>query len=187
MTGAAPTDRRRFARYRPTEREIRGRHFWAVPEGGLCLSVFLVLTDPVDPTRVLLGRPNPAAPWSKLGSLDPSHATSLGDRWILPASHLVEWESPTRAAARIAAEQLGRSDLALRGPEVYSEFYSSVIDPESGPHWDFHFVFRGEWTPAPRSSAWKELVLRRTDELRRAEIGRGHADVLALAGMTVRE
>lgn len=177
----------RFARYRPTEREVRGRHFWAVPEGGMCLSAFLVLTDPADSTRVLLGRPSPAAPWSALGSLDPGHLASLGERWILPSSHLMEWESPFRAAERVAVEQLGRPTLALRGPEVFSETYPSAIDPESGPHWDLHFVFRGEWTDGPAPPVWRDLSLRRVAGVPRSEFGRGHADILALAGMPVHD
>ncbi len=177
----------RFARYRPTERSIRGRRFWSVPEGGLCLSSFVVLQPFEAPTGVLLGRPNPEAPWERMATLEEAHLRSIGNRWILPASHLLEFESPTDAAARILREQLGIREFALRGPQVFSEAYPSAIDPDSGTHWDLHFVFRGEWPRdrPPRSEAWRELAFVDPSALTSADIARGHADILALLGLQV--
>ncbi len=184
---AGPTDRPRFARYRPTERTIQGRRFWSLPEGGICLSTFLVLQRADDPARVLLGKPDPRAPWERLATLEEAHLRSIADRWILPASHLLEFESPTEAAARIARQQLGSRTLPLRGPEVFTESYPSAIDPESGTHWDFHFVFRGGWPSdeVARPAAWRELALMDVRALSRADIARGHADILAFAGLPV--
>jgi ADP-ribose pyrophosphatase YjhB (NUDIX family) len=177
----------RFARYRPTERSIQGRRFWSVPEGGVCLSAFLIIRPAGTPTKVLLGRPDPQAPWEKLATLDETHLRSIGDRWILPASHLHEFESPTHSAERIAREQLGISDLTFRGPEVFSEAYPSVIDPESGTHWDLHFLFRGDLLSSQlrRTGAWRELAFVDPLTLTRADLARGHADILALAGLPV--
>jgi len=176
---------KRFARYRPTERTIQGRRFWSVPEGGVCLSAFLVVQPVGIPTRVLLGRPDPQAPWEEMATLEDGHLGSIGNRWILPASHLLEFESPSDSAERILREQLGTPDLTLRGPEVFSETYPSAIDPESGSHWDLHFVFRGDWSAngTPRSSAWRELAFLELSSLTGADIARGHADILALAGL----
>ena len=179
----------RFARYRPTERSIQGRRFWSVPKGGVCLSAFIVLRPSRTPTRVLLGRPNPEAPWEEMATLEEAHVRSIGNRWILPASHLREFESPTEAATRILREQLGTADLSLQGPDVFSEAYTSVLDPESGTHWDLHFVFQGDWPSdqAPRTPAWRELAFVDPRALTSADIARGHADILALAGLPVGE
>ncbi len=179
----------RFARYRPTEREIQGRHFWAVPEGGLCLSAFLILTAASTPEKVLLGRPNAQAPWESMATLEPSHLATIGKRWILPASHLQEFESPAAAGQRIAVEQLAWSRPVLTGPEVFSETYPSAIDPEAGTHWDVHFIFRGQWPEgaAELPEAWSELALLDPRTLARRDVARGHADILSLAGFAVRE
>ena len=179
----------RFARYRPTARSIRGRRFWSVPEGGVCLSAFIVLRPSETSTKVLLGRPDPRAPWAQMATLEDAHVRSIGNRWILPASHLLEFESPTDSAQRILRQQLEITDLPLQGPEVFSEAYTSVIDPESGAHWDLHFVFRGEWPSGepPRAAAWRELTFVEPRTLTRADIARGHADILGLAGRPVGE
>jgi len=175
---------RRFARYRPTEGEVAGRHVWAVPRAGLCLSVFLLVGDPKNPNLVVLGRPAASAPWEEIGSLDPAHRESLQDRWLLPASHFVEFESPRTAAERVAREQLGLEQVELRGPEVFSESYPYRSDPENGIHWDLDFLFRADW-PRGRelqSPAFKELRLIDTRLLAGPQIGRGHGDILMLAG-----
>jgi len=175
---------RRFARFRPTEGEVAGRHMWAVPRAGLCLSSFVLVGDPKNPNLVLLGRPAPTAPWAEIGNLEPKHLESLQDRWVLPASHLVEFESPRAAAERVVREQLGIDRLELRGPEVFSESYPSRIDPETGMHWDLHFVFRADW-PRGRemsSPSFKELRLIDTRLVAAPQLGRGHGDILILAG-----
>ncbi len=180
---------RRFARYRPTERYIQGRQAWAVPEGGLCLNAFVIVTPEGERDAVLLGRPDPAAPWASLAALSSVHLQDVGARWILPASHLLEFESPTDAARRILDQQLGLAGSEPSGPEVFSETYPSVIDAGSVPHWDVHFVFRAEW-PADRRVAappFRELAMRRALETSRSEIARGHGDVLALAGYRLRD
>ncbi len=177
----------RFARYRPTERSIVGRRFWSVPEGGVCLSAFIVLPTVETPTTVLLVRPDAHAPWEQMATLEDAHVRSIGNRWILPASHLLEFESPTDAAGRILRQQLGNPTLWLRGPEVFSEAYPSVIDPESGRHWDLHFVFSSDCPSdrLPKSAAWREVAFLDPRALTRADIARGHADILALAGLPV--
>ena len=157
---------------------------WAVPRGGLCLSVFLLVGDPKNPNLVLLGRPAASAPWTEIGNLEPSHLESLQDRWVLPACHLIEFESPRSAADRVAREQLGLEHIELRGPEVFSEAYPSRIDPESGSHWDLHFLFRADW-PRGReihTPVFKELRLIDTRLVGAPNLGRGHGDILMLAG-----
>ena len=181
MNAATP---RRFARYRPAEGEVAGRRMWAAPRAGLCLSVFVLVGDPKNPNLVVLGRPAASAQWTEIGSLEPAHLESLQDRWLLPACHLVEFETPRAGAERVAREQLGLEHLELRGPEVFSESYPSRIDPESGTHWDLDFLFRADW-PRDRelhSPAFKELRLIDTRLVTAPHLGRGHGDILILAG-----
>ncbi len=181
MDAAIP---RRFARYRPNEGEVAGRRMWAAPRAGLCLSVFVLVGDPKNPNLVVLGRPAASAAWTEIGSLEPAHLESLQDRWLLPACHLVEFETPRAGAERVVREQLGLEHIELRGPEVFSESYPSRIDPESGTHWDLDFLFRADW-PRDRelhSPAFKELRLIDTRLVTAPHLGRGHGDVLILAG-----
>jgi len=157
---------------------------WAAPRAGLCLSVFLLVGDPKNPNLVVLGRPAASAPWQELGNLEPAHLESLQDRWLLPACHLVEFESPRAAAERVVKEQLGLEHLELRGPEVVSESYPSKIDPEGASHWDLDFLFRADWPRGRelRSSPFKELRLIDTRLVAATNLGRGHGDILILAG-----
>ena len=178
---------RRFARYRREEGTQGSRRLWAVPRAGLCLSAFVLLGDVRRPTHVVLGRPDPSAPWDRLAALDSDRIASLAGRRILPASHLIEGEDPRAAANRILREQLEIDTLELRGPEVFSEFYPLRADPSQGPHWDLHFVFRGEWPKHRdlRATAWKELNFLDARSLPADSLGRGHLDILFLAGMPI--
>ena len=178
------TTARRFARYRPTEGEAHGRRVWAIPKSGLCLSVFVLVGDPKNPNLVVLGRPAASAPWSEIGSLEAAPLEALQERWILPASHLVEFESPRTAADRVVREQLGLEHLELRGPEVYSDSYPFASDPEGGPHWDLDFLFRADWPHGRElhSTAFRELRLIDTRTIGASHLGRGHGDILILAG-----
>ncbi len=181
MTATSP---RRFARYRPTEGEVAGRRMWTVPRAGLCLSAFVLVGDPKNPNLVVLGRPSPSAPWAEVGNLEPASLEALQEHWVLPACHLVEFESPRSAAERIVHEQLGLEHLELRGPEVFSEAYPSRLDPESGNHWDLDILFRGDWPHGRElhSPAFKELRLIDTRTVGAPNLGRGHGDILLLAG-----
>jgi hypothetical protein len=174
----------RFARYRPTERDIRGRHAWAAPEGGLCLSAFLVVTDG-DAQDVLLGRPDPGWPWERCAALGPAHLAGVGERWILPSSHLLEFESPDEAAVRVARDLLEVPRLDLDGPRVFSERYPSTLDEEPKEHWDLHFVYRAAWPSGRplRAAAWRNLRLHSRAQLRRSDVARDHSDILELAGL----
>jgi ADP-ribose pyrophosphatase YjhB (NUDIX family) len=159
-----------------------------VPDDGMCLSVFLVLSSPESAGAVLMGRLEPSAAWPEIGALDAARAMAVGDRWMLPSSQLVFFESPEDGARRILKEQLGSAPIPLDGPAVFSEAYRRPGSPAADPHWDLHFVFRGRWpssTP-PRAPAWRALEfvdVRRTDP---ASIARNQGDVLALVGLPPR-
>jgi hypothetical protein len=154
----------------------------------MCLSVFLVLSPPRRAGAVLMGRLDPSAPWSEIGALDPARASALGDRWMLPSSQLLFFESPEDAARRILEEQLASPPIPLRGPAVFSEAYRRAGSPAADPHWDFHFIFRGRWpssTP-PRAPAWRQLEFVEVGRTDPTEIARSQGDVLALLGLTPR-
>lgn len=177
---------RRFARLRRDPPPGRGGLF-DLPDDGLCLSAFLVVQPSGRPHEVLAGRPAADPAWTEIGSLEGERLRSMADRWMLPASQLLFFESPEEAARRIAAEQLRRPDLSLPAPRIFSEAYSRPGGPAHDPHWDLHFVFRAEWPggelAASRGSLWRELAFVDVTRTSATAFGRGHGDVLALAGL----
>jgi hypothetical protein len=51
---------------------------------------------------VLMGRVNPEYPaWEHIGALNKVRLERYSDKWMLPSSHLVLYESPRQAAERI--------------------------------------------------------------------------------------
>jgi ADP-ribose pyrophosphatase YjhB (NUDIX family) len=160
-----------------------------VPEGGLCLSAFLILHERGHDRRVLMGHLNPAAPWDHIGALDASRTAVHSQGWMLPSSHLILNESPDEAARRIAAEQLERDDLMFSEPKVVSEVYTPRRFPDLVRHWDLEFLFLGEWPggAAPKAAAWTELAFVDLDATARSAIARSHEDILASAGRKLRD
>ncbi len=177
------TDRRfcRFARSAETD------DFWmpSVPEDGLCLSAFVILSPEDDPSAVLMGHMNPAAPWDHLGALDPGRVEAHRYGWMLPSSHLILRESPEEAARRILVEQLHLHELPLEGPKVVSEVYPPRRHPTRRAHWDLEFLFRGRVheRDLPTPDAWTELRFVDLRTIRKTEIARSHDEVLASAGI----
>jgi ADP-ribose pyrophosphatase YjhB (NUDIX family) len=155
----------------------------AVPRDGMCLSAFVVVRPKGEPSRVLLGRLNPEAPWDHLGALDPGRLEAWKDRWMLPASHLIVLESPDAAATRIVRELTGLSRRPLEGPIVSSEVYASARRPDARDHWDLEFVYRAEASESEVGThpAWTELRFVETDRLRAEEYARRHDDIIAIA------
>jgi ADP-ribose pyrophosphatase YjhB (NUDIX family) len=156
-----------------------------LPDDGMCLSVFLVLSPPNREAAVLMGRVDPSAPWEEIGAIDSARLSAVGDRWMLPSSQLVFFESPDEGARRILKEQLGSDPIRLEGPAVFSEAYRRPRSTATDPHWDFHFIYRGRWpsTSPPRSPAWRELEFVDVRRLRPEEIARNQGDVLSLVGL----
>ncbi|MDG7016644.1 MAG: NUDIX hydrolase, partial [Nitrososphaerota archaeon] len=147
-----------------------------IPDGGICLSAFVMLSPPGKPNHVLMGKLNPGAPWEHLGALDRERAEANSKGWMLPSSHLILFESPQETATRILTEQLSINDQKLTGPYVFSEVYG----PKN--HWDLEFVFTGERDDVPKNDAWSELRFVDTNATKREDIVRSHEDVLAHAG-----
>lgn len=147
-----------------------------VPEGGMCLSAFLVLSRKGHPNEVLVGRLRPDAPWDHIGALDPARAEANSKGWMLPSSHLILGEGPVEAARRIMREQLGLKDLPVHGPLAFSEVYGS------SNHWDLEFVFTGEIDTQPVHDAWRELAFVDLNRAGKEDFARSHEDILAHIG-----
>ncbi len=180
--GAPVPSARRFSRFASDPPVSSGS--WPLPEDGLCLSAFVLLSPPGHPEQVLVGRLNPRHPWGELGALDPRRVELNAEGWMLPSCHLLHFEPPDAAAARIVKEQLGLPGLSLKGPQVFSETYAPRRHPNRGSHWDLEFLYRGT---LPRGGvlthpAWAEL--RSVDPARtpRSDFTRSHDEVLELAG-----
>jgi len=154
------------------------------PEGGLCLSAFLVITDERNPNSVLMGHLNTKAPWDHIGALDSSRVEVHSKGWMLPSSHLLIYESPQEAAKRILREQL-EIDMALSGPAVVSETYTPKRFPNLPRHWDIEFIFKGKMSEdnVPKPFAWSELAFVNLDTAKITEIARSHEDILLAAGL----
>ncbi len=147
-----------------------------IPEGGFCLSSFLIISKLGRPNEVLLGKLEPNGPWERIGGLDKDRAERNSKGWMLPSSQILFGESPQDAARRILDEQLGLPDQILQGPSVFSEVYG----PKS--HWDLEFVFSGERSQVRQHSAWRELKFVDTSTLRKEDFSRSHEDILVHVG-----
>ncbi len=159
------------------------------PEGGLCLSAFLIVHEPGHGDHVLMGHLNPAAPWDHLGALDDSRRAVHSKGWMLPSSHLILGEAPDVAARRIAAEQLERHDLTFPDPKVVSEVYAPRRFPALTKHWDIEFLFRSEWPggSAPKAAAWTDLRFVDVPATPKSAIARSHEDILESSGLHLAE
>jgi len=154
------------------------------PEGGLCLSAFLVIIDERNPNSVLMGHLNTKAPWDDIGALDSSRVEVHSKGWMLPSSHLLVYESPQEAAKRILREQL-ELDIALSAPTVVSETYTPKRFQNLPRHWDIEFIFKGKMSEDRISKpfAWIELAFVNLDTAKKSEIARSHEDILQAAGL----
>ncbi|HUI01290.1 MAG TPA: NUDIX hydrolase [Nitrososphaerales archaeon] len=148
----------------------------SIPEGGMCISAFLVISKKGDPGKVLMGRINKNAEWDHIGALDSKRVERVASGWMLPSSHLILYETPAGAARRILREQLGVRNQVLAGPLAFADTSGNAN------HWDLGFVFTGERESPPSSSAWDELRFVDVAGLKREEIVRSQLDVLSYAG-----
>jgi ADP-ribose pyrophosphatase YjhB (NUDIX family) len=157
-----------------------------VPDGGLCLSAFLVISDRQNPNTVLMGHLNPVAPWDHIGALDKKRVEVHSKGWMLPSYHLMLHESPDDAATRILKEQLELEKLGLTGPKVVSDVYRPKRFPDLPAHWDLEFIYKGNLDAKDlhKPFAWTDLRFLDIPKLRKEEIGRSHEDVLQQAGFS---
>jgi hypothetical protein len=174
---------RQFARLHPGAPPFEAGYF-GVPSAGMCLNVFLVLRQPDDPHRALLGRVAPDPRWEEVGALTPARLERIGDRWMLPSSQLLLMESPAEGARRLGSELLGTDLTALPAPQVFSETYEPARGPKGDLHWDLHFIFdlKGAST-VPKLPLWNELEYVPIERTPRSAIARSHGDILELVGL----
>ncbi len=163
------TTSRQFTHF---SRDVAPPRMREIPEGGFCLSTFVILSKIGSPQMVLMGHINKKAPWDHIGALDPERVERHSKGWMLPSSALILGESPQQAAERILKEQLNITDQPLEGPRVFSEVY----DPMN--HWDLEFLYFGQRTNVPSSEMWTELRFVDLTKTRKEEIARGHEDIL---------
>ena len=164
---------RQFTRFTRTSAPPR---ISEIPEGGFCLSSFVILNKNGRPNDVLLGRLNPSAEWERIGGLGRDRAEANSKGWMLPGCQLLYGESPQDAAKRILTEMIGMPDQRLEGPAVFSEVYG----PKN--HWDIEFIFTGERENVGPHPAWKELKFVDTTRLQQTDFARSHQDILANIG-----
>jgi ADP-ribose pyrophosphatase YjhB (NUDIX family) len=167
------TTNRKFAHFKKNVADPRIKE---IPEGGFCISTFLIISERGHPNNVLMGHLNKNAPWDHIGALDMERIKRHSKGWMLPSSGLIFGESPQEAAKRILKEQLGLDNQELDGPRIFSELHGD------DDHWDLEFLFLGEREDAPSHNAWRELRFVDLTKTRREEMARLHEDVLAHIG-----
>jgi hypothetical protein len=175
----------RWARIGPTKKS------WLihVPKAGLCLSSFVVVTNPED--DILLGRPREHEAWPKAGGLPKFHSKQLEkeEEFLLPATHLLMEESPDHAATRIARDWVGYLDAKPSFREVQSHLRPSELwrtrDKKHGSnHWDICFVYSMQANDLPSGIKpwWREMRFVPSSQISKLKLGRGYKDVLKQAG-----
>lgn len=150
-----------------------------MPDGGMCISAFVIISKRSDSESVLMGRLNTGANWDHIGALDTKRAERFSAGWMLPSSHLILYETPEGAARRILREQLNIRDMKLSGPLTFVD--TSGMDN----HWDLGFIYSGERDSLPKSQAWRELEFIRTRDIKSENVVRSQLDILAYAGKRV--
>jgi len=159
------------------QKGVRPPRLNKIPNGGLCLSTFIILSKPNNPRMVPMGHINENAQWDHIGALDKERIKRHSKRWMLPSSHLLLGEDPRSAATRILKEQLGLRKQRVEGPQVFSEVYGPL------KHWDLEFVYLGARRTLPRSNAWRELRFVDLKHTKTEEIARFHEDILRHVGL----
>ena len=162
------TTERRFAAFSKTATPPR---MSAVPEGGMCISAFVVLSKKDEPSSVLMGRINKNAEWDNIGALTGERLERFASGWMLPSSHSIIYETPEGAARRILREQLCIRNLKLEGPLTFADTstarFSGMLN-----HWDIGFIFTGERETILTSEAWDELKFVDVNKLKDDDIVR---------------
>ncbi len=175
------TTERRFAAF--SEKAVPPR-MNDIPEGGLCLSAFVVISRSGNPDEVVMGHINPSADWDHIGAIVMMGAEEISRAWMLPSSQLIIHESPEEASRRILHEQLGLANQKLVGPLVFSEAYSRGKGWDIAPmrHWDLEFIFQGKRADIDPHPAWLELRFVNLRKIKKEAIARSHEDILSHIG-----
>jgi hypothetical protein len=168
-------DRKKKAQFAPDD----------VPPGSICLSSFVVITD--GRGGILAGPMDRLDIWLERFYVSPVNGPSFlaSGKLLLPASHLVWYESPLDAAERVVKEMTLIDDLPrdrLKLIDAQSHLRPSSKDP-SLPHWDICMVYRVDSYEGrlKRPEWFKEFGFR--SDLKVDDFARGHGDILEEAGL----
>lgn len=112
------------------------------PEGGFCISVFAILTQP---RKVLLIKPKKHERWMNEWApnwnlYDSEHLETEFKKWRFPSSYILEGESPIDTLGRVMKEQLGIKSYRVVSQELLN-FYDESRRYPGKMHWDYCFVF----------------------------------------------
>ena len=135
-----------------------------VPQGGMCISAFLVISKKGELGNVLMGRINKNAEWDHIGALNGKRLERFASGWMLPSSHLILFETPEGAARRILREQLGIRNQPLEGPLTFAD--TSGTANHWGPRLHIH---RREGDGALQPSVGRAKVRRRREAQARGD------------------
>jgi len=152
----------------------------STPEGGFCVSVFLVCRKG---SKILLCKMTRPKDWYEEDGLPEDKAAEMiqSGKWVLPAAHLLYGEDPETAATRVMKTHLGVSRCRLR----YRGLYSFTTSYETGGvHWDLCIVYEAIIQQKTKVAQWYSRVeYLDVGKLKPADLTRGHGDVLAAAGI----
>ena len=171
----------RWARFGTPDR----RWFVHVPEGGFCVSAFLIVRDRRG--AILLGRPRLHEAWPDRGCVPFWRLREfIRERvWVLPASHFLMDEAPEAAAKRVARDWAGLPSSSPKLVTVTSELFPTGGTLRAGRsrhpvnHWALCFIFDVSTGARHRTPpSWEELRFFSGEELRTLRIGRGHEDLI---------
>ncbi|MDG6998744.1 MAG: NUDIX domain-containing protein [Nitrososphaerota archaeon] len=187
------TTERKFCRFSSTAAVASGRvddppfGMKSPPDGGMCLSAFLVISEEENPNAILMGHLNESAAWDHIGALDESRVRAHSKGWMLPSSHLIVHESPQEAARRILKEQLNLPTLEVSEPKVVSEVYRPKRFQDLPDHWDIEFIFFGNLPQEKlrKPFAWADLKFVDIPNTKREEIARSHDEILESLGFKI--
>jgi hypothetical protein len=156
-----------------------------VPPGSVCLSSFVAVTD--GRGGILAGRMDRLDIWLERFFVSPTNGPSFlaSGKLLLPASHLLWYESPLDASERILKELALIDDVPkerLKLVDVQTHLRPSPKDA-SIPHWDICIVHKLDaYEGKLRQPEWfKDFGFK--PNLKPEDFTRGHGDVLEEAGL----
>ena len=153
--------------------------FKSVPEGGMCLCVFLFA---LKGRQVLLGKYKAHPAWEKIAGMDEGRVTGNLNGFTVPATHLKFGEDPLDAARRVGEEiLLLPKGLTYSEPLVQTFFYETQRIPGK-MHYDIEFFHEVELderitiSPPPWYAALEWI---KVDDLMNQTYARQHEDVVS--------
>jgi hypothetical protein len=156
-----------------------------VPPGTVCISSFVVVND--GNGRILAGRMDQLDVWLDRFYANPTTAPTFlaSGKLLLPASHIVWYESPLDAADRVLKEMALIDDVPknkITLVDVQSHLRPSAKD-QNVPHWDICVLYSVDsYNGKLKQPGWfRDFGFKK--DLKPDDFTRGHGDILKEAGM----